>query len=1437
MSKDKNNSPATPAPIPPGQGQPAQEVFDLADLDELPLAEPEEPFPRSGSGLAPIEPPFDPLPGPSNTVSFDLPNASDDEPGGLTMGVSLDDLPELDEIPVAGVEPLPELPPRQEVETENYEPLIPVAPASGWLDSEAPVKPVDTDLFAEPLGVHEADLFEAPPAIESSDIFSAGPIPTAAGADQSDVISATAYGPSNLAQPHKLSSPSDADLSLDSIQEGSSLWQQGEVLGAEQLPGSSDDVHGDALRDFTPVHHDPDADPDDISDYGATPQATQDASSILSDLSDPGDISFNESSAVRLDAPGVGRTLSNNPEQASEFDLTVSKDPAVPELDAAASAAEHDETTDWQDQGSSDLFAEGRSVGEINLGFESGLVSPIDPHLTSEDPSLTSAPSSIFSGAKPPFSSPGSDHVRIGRPAEEEDAAVEFSDHPTAAPESDNSALPGLEKTSVRPLQPSGKIDFDHSNLPTPPAQDSQDSGRVDWGNPELAAKGGGEAGVGLPNGIQDSPASGILKLSKFEEESFEESTRPPNPKVKSATGKTTAGFETQAAPALPDGSDPSVEIDWMAGSSSEEPVLAPEVYEQAAPTKDKTKSKAKDKKVTDREKKRLNASREVSKALGKKTTGSWIGGTLLGMVLASGACAGLYFGGVIPKGDKSEPIKISQAGTTTPPTQQIQPTEKPSLGLGDAKAALEAGDPTRALKVLDTITAAAPDKVTPDTKAARGQARLFATYQGLGEAATVASDNVELKKAREELQAVLNDAEAGKTPGGEKLAVKATIHLGLTYELAGDQAKAREIYEEGLRKFPNYSATFQAALDRVTALTATSDGLSRRLLPADAQQLLFAVLLIQPETSTKEEEEAGMSFWRAVNLATAGRYSEATAEIKKAKQVHLKQAKAQAGRGLNPLSDPLEQIFSRCCDELKAYWELRGAISANKPIAELVKKDGVEKAMSELAAAQSKALEAVKLMTDLKEATDKLAKADKDLKAAADKLAVEEKTRLTNEAQIGKELVEARESYAKAEATRVKAEETIASLAKELQTAKLLPEKYDLPALLAAQKSATDRATGPTLTALLSPGMMTVGGAGLSAGQLVDLAERLTKAEATAKIATEKLAVETKRLTTENAAELRTLKEGHAAAVKKLTDEYAAEMKKLMDTYATSSAKVKEDHLAELKTMTDKFATDLKKLTDENAMAIKTLTDGFEGKIKGLEAAVAKEKAAGEDVAARLRLDFGNALSPAKALDLWLPQLTELRRVADADPALANAKKVLSTAGADSEDAAKARTVAGLALLLKGNLAEAKELFQAARSSPAYLASAGKEWVKAADLGLASVTDPLAPYRLPIEKPRRDLKLAARALDLGIGAYKSGRYAESVTFLTDSTKADPTNPLAWYFLGAAHWGTGAISQAKEDFRQGGEWEKQSTLLGRAISDSLESIQGPARDALSVARP
>jgi hypothetical protein len=1465
-SRTQNPSPADKVPAEPHEDQ----IFELSSLDELQfdehfgdLGSPQE----EGLGLdAPLDPPDVSLPPLSETVSFDAPLPKD-APSSLTLGIALEDLPSLgdfsgtsalsgslplaesasdsgsipladpassDKLPHSTLESGPSLlsgpggTPGSSVvlgsafddpgAVGNLEPVAPVQPVSGWLASESDIhsRRENTVPLEKPLGVHQADLFEAPPMVESSDIFSSGPVPTASAADLSDVISATAHVPE--AQPGSDNSgrPSEIAITFNQPPGGSTIHQEG---GSADLP-IADELFDDAIPAALPVNDDktprypiPRPDLRDQADYGSTPIATPDASSILSDLSDPGDITIDESSSVRLEAPGVERTLGQRHEEGTEFDLTITDDPMLPELAAAAGESSSDEPVSWEQQTGSDLFSQERTSPEINPD-DSGRVAPVDPHLKSDEPSLASSPSSIFSAnkvlGKP--GTPGSDSVRIGRPPLEEDAAVEFSDHPTADPEASSA---NLAAPPISPKKSAGKVDL--GSVPAS-KQEEQDSGRVDWaaaGIPEEH-----EATIGFPKAMIGGPLSGILKRGASLEDSDESTIARAEPATKKATGKA-----AKQPAETPEGTDPSVEIDWMAGSSSEEPAVQPEVYE-AEPAK---KEKGKDKKEGMRDKKKVLAARDraAEPVGGRRSASGWIGGTLVGMVVAGGACAGAYFSGLVPNA-KPGPVAaaVNNPGPGPSGAGHTREAQVP-LTVADATAAIHAGDPGKALRVLDAVKAAAPEQLNPVARGAIGQARLFARVQSLAksDAIAFAPDDAELQQARADLEALIHDEHAVKTPEGEKAAVKAMIHLGVAYELANDRDKAKQIYEEGAKKFPRYATAFQSALHRLSSTGSAGDGHSQRLAPRDAEPLLLTVVLMQADAPAGEDE-AGVYFWKAVNLAGQGKYGEAVDDIKRAKTIHQKQAKALAGRGLNPLSDPLEQIFPRCCDDLKAYWELKSALYANPTVAASIKKDGLEKALNELAAAQDKAMEAVKLMAELKDAGDKLAKAQKDLKEAQEQYIALDKKRLDQETAAKKEIASAQENAVKAEDARKEAETVVNSLAKELQSGKFLAEKYDAPTLLAAQKIAVERASGPNLATLLPPGMMAVAGGALSSAHLTDLADRLTKSEAAAKAASEKLTSETQRLTSD-----------HDAAVNKLKDAHAAEVKKLADAYTAEAKKLQADQVAEAKKIADKFASEMKKLTDDNATAIKTLKAEHEAKVVALQNEVAREKAAGEAALERLRVDIRNAVSPSQTLDLWLPQLAELRRPADADPALATTTKVLAASAPDSEEAAKANTVAGLALLLKGQFPEAKSRFERARSSPAYTKAAGKEWVKIADVGLESVSDPLAAYRLPIEKPKREPKLAARLLDEGMSAFREGRYSAAQPRLEASVAANPTDPLAWYFLGASRWALGAKEQAKADFQQGAVWEKQSLLPAREISDQLQSIQGPVRDALTAARP
>jgi hypothetical protein len=1467
------------------------DMIDLADIEEVP---------GSGVGLPPAasapvaEPPAPTTPAPSAPL--------------LT--------------PTEGVI---HLPPTYDPEAVlgNLEPIDPVAPASGWLDSDVLTIPsVDPNALV-PTAEPAPGQFDPVPAdiVESSDIFSGNRIAAALPVEQSDVIAATAYGdatPGDAGRPVEPVEPprlSDVALTFDGPPGGSTLpdGASAELPVADEVPGSdvlvtpaadSESIHdmpdpasADLLFDSAKLAETPDlpevpaAEPvpppratrDDVPDYGVTPLPSADASSILADLNEPFGLPGEDSSSVRVEAPGVERTLTGSPAEGA-FELTVSDEPVPADLFDAASEGTVTISTDWQSQSGSDLFAEGRTTPEVDLGADSGAtVEPVDAELTGDQPSLTSAPSSIFSADQPPptdSGSAGSGNVQIGEPESPSDLAeaelvevefveaepvvadlsdadfadaAEFSPNPTLGDtaEREKSALPPMPPKTVHKAS-SGDFELPAEAPPAPAAPVEDDGGAIDW-DAAAILQDDDNATRGIP---KDASLSAIMR--ELADDSAETSTRDARP---------LAPAEIEV-----DDGTPMVTVDWMA-SSAEGSAVTEAQAEEAKASPAKPKEKTKDRREQEREQEKpkgkpkasekkpaalldADESEEAPKARPRvkptsrtdddsgtrekskptKKGGGMLVGLLVGGVLAGGAAAGVYFGGLVPNSEKQTAgtQKPDGGGGTNPGDQGNagNPPQNPPPAANDAQTALAAGDITKALELVKAKTAA-----TTEEKAVAGSVRVFAKLQELGKtgAATAAADDADLALARTDLKAVANDPEAAKSPAAEKRSVAAMVQLGVSYEVAGNTAEARKVFTEGKAKFPKHAAVFDALIDRLDA-TEKGPGTSfrTRLTPEDAQRLLFAttVLLAADPVKAEDAPEAGLYYWKAVNNAAAGKYPEAIKLIGEAKAAHVKRAKALAGRGLNPLTDPLEQMFPRSCDELASYWKLREELYKNPAIAAVIKKDGVAKTLDALVKAQSDLVtakadlttakadvaklekDAAKLEKDATAAKDEVAKLDKELKkATADKLTAE----LVHDAAL--------------KAKQKEKDDLLAALVAELKPAKVLPEKWTPADVVAGVKTVAGLASGAD-------------------AQRVVKAEAAAKAaQVAAKVATDKLAVETKAFKEKYDTDTAKLKTDHAAELKKLTDTYAADLKKLNDENTAAVKKIKDDNAAEMKKAADKFALDAKKLTEtylaaekklkeDNEAAVKKLKEDSAAAIKAEQAKTEAEKKAAALKEISFQKQLANSVTPAQELDVWLPMLTDLRRVSDADPAMATAARALVSALPESEDAAKAHTVNGMGFLLKGNFPAARDEFQAARKNPAYTAAKDKAaWARAADAGLEAVADPLAPYRMPVVVPPVDARAAAKSLDAGIAAYKAGKYEAAATALADAAKNDPTDPVAWYYLGAARWATGDTKQAEKDISQGAEREKVSPVRARVLSAALAPIQGAPRDLIDKARP
>ncbi len=496
--------------------------------------------------------------------------------------------------------------PDSKVGLGNAVPVDAVEPVSGWLDSGV--------IAAEPVPV--ADVFDAPVAdlIESSDIFAGGPVPAAERVDNSDVLEvssgfAPAAGPVDSVRPSEVAltfndppggSTVDGDISdlpvADELEGSSTTLLGSPGRDAESIHDAAEVVSDNPLFDSANLADAPDlpagrAKSSDAADYGAAPGYTSDASSILGDLGGPHDPSDADSSSVRVEAPGLDRTLTGGPSDGA-FDLTVAEEP-VPDglFDEPA------EATEWQTPSGSNLLADGDTTGEVDLDAEAELA---DVEFADAEPvdEATGLPSSIFTGSPPAGAS-----ARIGgRAASDEptgdltdavaDEAVEFTDYPEFGATVERGALPPASDKRITGLS---SAEFEVPAVPA--AQQPDDGGAFDWDAQPMAE--GDDATRGMP---QDASLSAILRgeLPDDSDELPTKSTRPLTP-----------------APADAD-EEPVVTVDWMSGSAEGSAVAEPvETFPTAppAPLPKKGKPRARATRAPTRKRRRSRPSRRSRRA------------------------------------------------------------------------------------------------------------------------------------------------------------------------------------------------------------------------------------------------------------------------------------------------------------------------------------------------------------------------------------------------------------------------------------------------------------------------------------------------------------------------------------------------------------------------------------------------------------------------------------------------------------------------------------------------------------------------------------------------------------------------------------------------------------------------------------------------------
>jgi uncharacterized coiled-coil protein SlyX len=280
---------------------------------------------------------------------------------------------------------------------------------------------------------------------------------------------------------------------------------------------------------------------------------------------------------------------------------------------------------------------------------------------------------------------------------------------------------------------------------------------------------------------------------------------------------------------------------------------------------------------------------------------------------------------------------------------------------------------------------------------AQRGSARWLQYVQQQKEKnAALSADEPLAKQAGEDL----NKAAESNNP-------EAVFYRAQMKELTGKLKEAQQEYQRGLEMFKDNRAwrpRFQAALDRLAVQGAEKPaGPVGQLNRPDGEAARALVLLLTafqaetPAPGDADSEEAGGAFWKAVKLAQEGKYDEALQVLAQARKVHDQKRFSRLRKAQNPFTDPTENIFLECCDQLMIYWQMCKELDSKEKVA--LKDRKAVKAIADLLlqkAEADKVLAAAgkKLEVNpdkIEEAIDKLLQARQD----AEKRAADLETRL----------------------------------------------------------------------------------------------------------------------------------------------------------------------------------------------------------------------------------------------------------------------------------------------------------------------------------------------------------------------------------------------------------------------------------------------------------
>ncbi|CAN5271889.1 hypothetical protein BH11PLA2_BH11PLA2_12640 [soil metagenome] len=419
---------------------------------------------------------------------------------------------------------------------------------------------------------------------------------------------------------------------------------------------------------------------------------------------------------------------------------------------------------------------------------------------------------------------------------------------------------------------------------------------------------------------------------------------------------------------------------------------------------------------------------------------------TAASLLVGVGAgAAGMYFA----KPDKSD-------GSKNPIAQMKAAKSDPTL----APKLLAAGDPATALAAFTEN-----GDESSEARAGRGQARWMAKVRKLNEIGEkVDSTDMDISAARADLKSVVDSADRLQTPEEQAALLKAALNLGLILEATKKPDEAIKHYKAMAKQFaakPQFKKVFESAEKRVFRMQRpdnvkmTDDKYS--FSPEALHDLGIAnVILAEFAAVQPDLDEAGFHFWEAMDYASANKYKEAIDSITAARKAHEKQRMTKLGMGLNPLSDPTEQMFSRACHELNNYYVFKRQMyddplvgpyaranftraTMDKMIADF---KSVNKLTSDLAKAKQDATKAVKDATAALAAKTKAEQLAATLQVS-DTKAKEAVTMLTSEVA---EYKKAQEALVKASSEAgdklKKAEAALDPVIEKLKAAKLIEDK-----------------------------------------------------------------------------------------------------------------------------------------------------------------------------------------------------------------------------------------------------------------------------------------------------------------------------------------------------------------------------------------------------------